>query len=33
MEMPLIKGKFSIKVNLKTIFQKSKKEKGLRMPI
>jgi hypothetical protein len=31
--MLLIKGKLSIKVNPKTIFQKSKEEKGLRMPI
>jgi hypothetical protein len=33
MEMSLIKGKLSIKVNLKTILQKSKQEKALKMPI
>jgi hypothetical protein len=28
-----VRGKFSIKVNSKTIIQKSKEKKGLRMPI
>jgi hypothetical protein len=33
MEMPLIRGKLLIKVNPKTILEKSKKEKGFKMPI